>query len=90
MPLESWMRQLGSIYEHRLFFNELVPRSEENYMLSNEEMKYIRIMLTMPMQPKHRNPIENNHVLNHVFVHDLIGLKLAKIGEGGFSNIYRT
>jgi len=34
--------------------------------------------------------IENNHVLNHVFVHDLIGLKLAKIGEGGFSNIYRT
>jgi len=57
VPLEPWMKQLGSIYEHRLFFNELVPRKEENYVFSNEEMKYIRSMLAMPMQPKHKNPL---------------------------------
>lgn len=47
-------------------------------------------MIAMPTQPRHRNPYENLMILNHIYVQDLLNLRLNKINQGGFSSIYVT
>jgi hypothetical protein len=78
----------NDLMEHRTVLNNFVPKVEKDFILQEEEMKYIRTMIAMPSQPRHRNPYENLMVLNHIYVHDLPNIRLNKFSKGGFSTIY--
>jgi hypothetical protein len=70
--------------------NEVSLKEERDYAISNDELRFIRSMVAMPVQPKSKNPYENSMVLNHIFIHEAGGAEMSRISEGGFASILLT
>jgi hypothetical protein len=85
---EDWLPKNNRIFEDPLFLKVLIPKNEIDFYPSLDELKYIRSMISMPIQQRSKNIYENNMILNHIHVRNIDHVHFQKINEGGFSEIF--